>query len=226
MKYPFMKSAIIAALLTSVAAPVGFAADQPSPTTASLQAGFQQPPHEARPAVLWNWMGGLLSKEGITKDLESLSAQGFGRVMIMQMPDQCPFPRQWSYQDYPGKIKCLSDDWFALMNFAIGECDRLGMQLGVFICPGWGHAGGPWVPPHKGTKMLAMTSAMVKGPVRYDQTLPRKQPIGSGSRGNDVPPWNKDHALLPQPREIFSGMRRCWPCRPGARPSIPPRSSM
>jgi hypothetical protein len=168
-----------------------------------LTQGFIKPPHEARPAVLWDWMGGLLSKEGITKDLEALAAQGFGRVMIMQMPDQPPYPRQWAFQDYPGKIKCLSDGWFDMMNFAVGECDRLGMQLGVFICPGWGHVGGPWVPADKGTKKLTMTGVSIKEPVRFDKVLPKKPPHPIASAGNDLPAWNKDHALLPKPRENF-----------------------
>ena len=33
---------------------------------------FREPPREYRPEVYWDWMGGLVSKEGITKDLEAL----------------------------------------------------------------------------------------------------------------------------------------------------------
>jgi len=116
------------------------------------------PPPAARPGVLWDWMGGMISRDGITKDLEAMAAQGIGKVMIMQMPDQCPYPRQWSYRDYPGKVKVLSDEWYDLMNFAVGECDRLGIEIASFACPGWGHVGGPWVPKDKGTKKMAMTS--------------------------------------------------------------------
>jgi hypothetical protein len=85
---------------------------------------FKNPPSSARPGVLWDWMGGLISREGITKDLEAMAAQGIGKVILMQMPDQCPYPRQWSYRNYPGKVEILSDDWFDIMNFTIGECDR------------------------------------------------------------------------------------------------------
>ena len=76
--------------------------------TDKLERGFANPPPESRPEVLWDWMGGMISREGITKDLEALSAQGIGRVMIMQMPDACPYPRQWSFRDYPGKVKVSS----------------------------------------------------------------------------------------------------------------------
>lgn len=110
---------------------------------AERRDAFRNPQFAAKPGVFWDWMGGMISREGITKDLEALAAQGIGRVMIMQMPETCPYPRQWSFRDYPGKVKVLSDEWFALVNFALGECDRLGMQLAIFYCPGWGHVGGP-----------------------------------------------------------------------------------
>ena len=104
---------------------------------------FKSPPSSARPGVFWFWMGGMISEEGITKDVEALSAQGIGKVLLMHMPDQCPYPRQWAYRDYPGKVKVLSDEWFNLVNYAIGECDRVGIEVGSFMCPGWGHVGDP-----------------------------------------------------------------------------------
>lgn len=35
-----------------------------------LEAGFLNPPHESRPMVLWHWMNGNISKDGIKKDLQ------------------------------------------------------------------------------------------------------------------------------------------------------------
>ena len=66
-------------------------------------------------------MGGLISKDGITKDLEALERAGVGGVLIMQMPDQWAGVVQSRYRDYPGKVKCLSEDWFAMMNHAAKE---------------------------------------------------------------------------------------------------------
>jgi len=99
-----------------------------SDPVATLPEQFRHPPPSARPGVFWFWMGGMISREGITQDAEALAAQGIGRVLLMQMPEQCPYPRQWSYRDYPGKVKVLSDEWFDLVNFAVGECDRLGLE--------------------------------------------------------------------------------------------------
>ena len=117
-----------------------------------LGTGFRHPPAECRPEVFWDWMGGLLSKEGITKDVEALARAGVGGVMIMQMPDQLAEKTQWRFRDYPGKVKCLSDEWFDLMNHAAKETDRLGLRLSFLICPGWSHCGGPWIKPEQGVE--------------------------------------------------------------------------
>ena len=169
----------------------------------SLRNSFQNPPQAARPGVFWFWMGGLISQEGITKDLEALADQGVGKVLIMQMPDQAPYPRQWSYREYPGKVKVLSDEWFDLVNFAVGECDRVGIEMASFTCPGWGHVGGPWVPADKGTKKMAMTSVKVSGPILLDMKLPKPTPSVVGGGGNIIPEWNYAHKLMHEPRENF-----------------------
>ncbi|MCP4310475.1 MAG: hypothetical protein GY790_04375 [Bacteroidetes bacterium] len=169
----------------------------------NAQEQFTNPPPAARPGVLWDWMGGLISREGITKDLEAMATQGIGKVMIMQMPDQCPYPRQWSYRDYPGKVKILSDEWFDIMNYTIGECDRLGIEIGAFTCPGWGHVGGPWVPEEKGTKKMAVSRVSVSGPVLFEGELPRPAPAPVVSGGNLIPEWNHAFGLLPEAKENF-----------------------
>ena len=35
-----------------------------------LEAGFMYPPHESRPMVLWHWMNGNVTRDGIKKDLQ------------------------------------------------------------------------------------------------------------------------------------------------------------
>ena len=67
------------------------------------ERGFRSPPPECRPEVFWDWMGGLVSKEGITKDLEALAGAGVGGVMIMQMPDQLAGTVQWRLSRLPGQ---------------------------------------------------------------------------------------------------------------------------
>lgn len=156
----------------------------------SLTKSFESPPDDCRPNVFWDWMGGMITKEGIHKDLEALAAQGVGGVLMMNMPDQATDGNRITYREYPGKIKCLSNEWFELVNYAIGEADRLGITFSMLMSPGWSHVGAPWVTPEKGTKKLQSIQVEVTGPTQFDQILPRgPRLIGSGA-GN----WKDDPA--------------------------------
>jgi hypothetical protein len=53
----------------------------------ALERGFQSPPRECRPEVFYQVMGGLQTKEGLTKDFEALAREGVGGIMLMQVPD-------------------------------------------------------------------------------------------------------------------------------------------
>jgi len=43
---------------------------------AAWEKGFLNPPPECRPEVFFDFMGGLISKEGLTKDLEAMQQAG------------------------------------------------------------------------------------------------------------------------------------------------------
>ena len=44
----------------------------------TLDEVFQNPPQEARPLMIWQWMDGVVSSEGITADLEAYREAGIG----------------------------------------------------------------------------------------------------------------------------------------------------
>ena len=117
-------------------------------------------------------MGGLLSKEGISKDLESLARAGVGGVLILGARS-IGRRRAVAFRDYPGKVKCLSNDWFAIMNHVAKETDRLGLRMSMLMCPGWSHCGGPWIKPEKSLKILVAGYTSIDGGRRSDGVLPR-----------------------------------------------------
>jgi len=45
-----------------------------SKTEKELIAAFENPPQEAKPIMIWQWMDGWVTKEGITADLEACAA--------------------------------------------------------------------------------------------------------------------------------------------------------
>jgi hypothetical protein len=173
-----------------------------NPARDALERRFQDPPPECRPEVFYDIMGGAVSREGITKDLEALKRRGVGGVMLMQMPDQLGGIISWPFRDYPGKVKCLSDEWFATINHLIGEADRLGLAFRTLPCPGWSHVGGPWVTPDKSGKILAAGYREIKGPARFDDAIPRPSPAYD-ERKLSRPPWATDADGWRKLRESF-----------------------
>lgn len=46
---------------------------------------FTNPPSDARPLIIWQWMDGVVTREGITADLEAYSKAGLGGVQQFQI---------------------------------------------------------------------------------------------------------------------------------------------
>ena len=72
-------------LLISIllSAPCAFAQED------ALVRAFRAPPEEAKPWVMWQWMNGCVSKEGITADLEAMKRVGIGGMFLYHV-DQLP----------------------------------------------------------------------------------------------------------------------------------------
>ena len=116
----------------------------------SLQSGFLNPPASARPGVYWYFMDGNLSKEGMTRDLESMKQAGIGNVIFLEV--NVGIPR--------GPVDFLSDQWQELFKHAVNECKRLGIRMTLGIGPGWTGSGGPWVSP--GQSMQHLVSSTIQ----------------------------------------------------------------
>jgi len=124
---------------------------------------FQNPPDSTKPGVYWYWLRDNISKEGITKDLEAMKRAGIGRAYIGNI-DATPQGR--------GTVKMFSDEWWDATLHAIREGGRLGIDIGIFNCPGWSQSGGPWVKPEQSMRYLAVSETQVSGPEKFSAVLP------------------------------------------------------
>jgi hypothetical protein len=132
----------------------------------SLEAGFKNPPANARPGVYWYFMDGNFSREGVTKDLEAMKQAGIGHVLFLEV--NVGVPR--------GKVDFLSEEWLDLFAFAISECERLNVGVTLGIGPGWTGSGGPWVKGEESMQHLVYTSTEVSGAGRQTVALPKPAP--------------------------------------------------
>ncbi|MDR2146608.1 MAG: discoidin domain-containing protein [Tannerella sp.] len=139
----------------------------------SLEHIWQSPPEEARSWVLWYWMQGAVSKEGITADLEAMEAAGLGGAYLMPVkavPDP-PF--------ITPTVETLSPLWWEMIRFAFQEASRLGLKLGIHSCDGFATAGGPWITerPELSMQKVVWTQTQVQGGKLAKLTLPQPETI-------------------------------------------------
>ena len=114
--------------------------------------------------VYWYWVGGNMSEEGIVKDLHAMKDAGITRVQIGMIGDGQGIPL--------GPLKMFTDDWWNILHTMFKTAGELGIEVGLFNCPGWSQSGGPWVKPSQAMRYLATVKDTLSGPVKYHSKLP------------------------------------------------------
>lgn len=120
---------------------------------ARLEAGFADPPREARPLGWWHWINGNVTKEGIRADLEAAKRAGMGGVQMFDVEIYMP----------PGPVRYGTDRWFEHVRYAIETAHELGLEFHVMNTPGWSASGGPWVTPQRSMKQLIWSETSTRG---------------------------------------------------------------
>lgn len=136
----------------------------------TMEDDFRNPPAEAKPLIIWQWMDGLISKEGITADLEAYEKAGIGGVQNFQVGG----PLQALARDTTNAIG--SEKWQQLMKFAIDECSRLGLSFGTHNCPGWSSSAYPTVKPEYAMQKLVWSMKVASGKNRIKLEKPEMDP--------------------------------------------------
>ena len=124
-----------------------FMFDDKKPTSTTLferlEAGFKHIPDTIQTAVYWYWLNNNVTREGVVRDLEAMKRVGINRAFI----------GNHSTGDLPyGKHKLFSNEWWATTHQALKTASELGIDIGIFNCPGWSQSGGPWITPKQSMK--------------------------------------------------------------------------
>jgi alpha-L-rhamnosidase len=102
---------------------------------------FQNPPTSSKVHVWWHWMGGNITKEGITKDLEAMKTHGVVEATIFNIGEIYT-----KKVDVP-KVKFNSPEWIEMYQWALKEANRLGITIGIQTIDGFATVGGSWITP-------------------------------------------------------------------------------
>ena len=140
-----------------------------------LSAGFVHPPEEAKPRIYFLWLNNLVSKEGITHDLEEIHAKGFaGVTLVSDAGEAGPMP---SGPDF------MSPEWRELLKHAVREAARLGLEVNLDQCSGW-NDGGPWITDEMAEQHYVQSELQLKGPRMFMGNLP--MPSGNAKAYHDI----------------------------------------
>mgnify|MGYP006076491839 FL=1 len=143
-----MKKWISCLLLMMIAASAAVA------ETSRLAEEFKNPPVSVKPHVLWYWINGNISREGLTADLVAMQQAGIGGAMIFNIGGHGP----------KGPVTVLSPEWRDLMSHAIREAGRLGIEITLNnSMAGWSSSGGPWITPEMAMQKVSWSATRVTG---------------------------------------------------------------
>lgn len=151
---------------------------------------FQSPPRVYYPETWFHYIGGNVSLEGITADLEAINQAGLSGVQLFHGQFGGPWP------GVEPQIACLSPLWDNAVKHTAEECRRLGLRFTMQNCPGWAMSGGPWIEPSNAMRHLAWSRTDVNGSTSVNIQLPVPEP-------NDEP-WRdyKDIVVLAFPTPL------------------------
>ena len=132
------------------------------------------------PETWFHLIGGNVSKEGLTADLEAIKAAGISGIHF--------FHGEFRHDDvWPGvgeQISCLGPKWDDAVRHIGRECQRLGLDLKLQACPGWAMSGGPWIADE-----TAMRSLVTSGNGRdYRPICEMDVPSPAGESPGEVRP--------------------------------------
>ena len=134
---------------------------------AELLQSFIRPPESASPGAYWYWLGGQVTREGITADLEAMRAAGISTPMLFTIGRSGP------HSIVQPPANALTPLWWDLFEHAVQECARLGLHLSFNDCDGWGTAGGPWITPELSMQRLVWSHRTVRGGEPLQIRLPQ-----------------------------------------------------
>lgn len=118
---------------------------------------FLNPPDEYRPWIFWDWINDMVTKKGITSDLQEFKKFGVRGTLIMLVGSETSDRQMWSDHHMPNPIISQTPAFFDAWKFAAEESNRLGLTISTQCGPGWCHSGGPWIKPNEAVQHIAYT---------------------------------------------------------------------
>ena len=111
----------------------------------SLYHSFLTPPDSIRVGCYYYWVNERVDPKGVVADLEWMKQNGITLAFLAtDIRNRPNWDNPWEGQTF-GKNKFRSKLWWKNLRMALKTAGELGIEMGIFNCPGWSQSGGPWV---------------------------------------------------------------------------------
>ncbi|NQT40625.1 MAG: hypothetical protein HQ581_24240, partial [Planctomycetes bacterium] len=139
---------------------------EPPRTNVDLEAGFRDPPREARPSAYWLWLGGHVNRAHVERELKAFHDVGVRGLCIFDMgargaPEGMP----------PAGPPFMSEPSVEDIAHAVRIAGRLGIDVQLSVASSW-DMGGAWVEPRHASMGLSQSEILIDGPASIDRVLP------------------------------------------------------
>jgi hypothetical protein len=136
-------------------------------TPDDLREAFLDPPEAAWPWVYWMVTDGMLTKEGITADLEAMRRVGIRGLIYMECDLFIP----------KGPVRFMTPEWRELIEHAEREASRLGITIDMNNDGGYSGSGGPWITPELSMQVLTWSETRLDGGKLFSGVLPQPRTV-------------------------------------------------
>ncbi len=143
-----------------------------------LYAAFCAPPPDIKVGCYYYWVNERVDEAGVRKDLEWMKTNGITRAFLAtDIRNRTRVENPWDGQTF-GDCTFQSEKWWRCLRTALKTAGELGIEMGLFNCPGWSQSGGPWV-------------AAEDAQVAPDGTRPQNGPCSPAATGYEVDKTNR-----------------------------------
>ena len=142
MRKPILFKALLLAFLMAVSATANAQRDQ-------LYQSFLTPPDSIRVGCYYYWINERVDPKGVVADLRWMKENGITLAFLAtDIRNRHQNEDALGKQLY-GKNKFQSKLWWKNLRTALKTAGQLGIEMGIFNCPGWSQSGGPWIKPEE-----------------------------------------------------------------------------
>jgi len=110
-----------------------------------LRTAFLNPPDSIKVGCYYYWVNERVDPEGVKADLQWMKNNGITLAFLAtDIRNRTRWDNPWEGQVF-GDCKFQSPLWWENLRTALKTAGELGIEMGIFNCPGWSQSGGPWI---------------------------------------------------------------------------------